>query len=286
MSHSQVLSRLSPYLEGELDPKERARLDEHLRGCADCARALSELRTTVALLRDLPDPEPPSIAPAVMARIENGEAQPARWSRLLSATRPALAPLLAAAAGLAGFLLLTEVHWVGGPEPAGAPLRLAREAPGAAAPAAESPPPARSTAPTDVARSAAPAEAAPRSPVQSAIPEVAFADGASRRPGPRSRAVAPRAAAFGRATPFDLGLARVDRELDELLVAPELVLDELAGLPPAERRVRVDGLARRARQIQVSEAVVARIREAEHPLAQGVADRFEGVLSAESTLGR
>jgi hypothetical protein len=52
--HKRVEEMLSPYLDGELSPKEQARVEKHLARCADCAQNLHTLRQTVALLGQLP----------------------------------------------------------------------------------------------------------------------------------------------------------------------------------------------------------------------------------------
>ncbi len=51
LSCGEVLARLSDYLDAELDPSERAKVDAHLRGCDGCARFGGELRATVRSLR-------------------------------------------------------------------------------------------------------------------------------------------------------------------------------------------------------------------------------------------
>ena len=48
---SQVLERLSDYLDGDVDPELRAKIEEHLRGCEGCARFGGELAATVQALR-------------------------------------------------------------------------------------------------------------------------------------------------------------------------------------------------------------------------------------------
>ena len=55
MNCGQVRTRLGDYLEGDLELSARAQVDEHLGACADCANELQELRSTVALVRTLPD---------------------------------------------------------------------------------------------------------------------------------------------------------------------------------------------------------------------------------------
>jgi anti-sigma factor RsiW len=51
LSCSQVLDRLSDYLDGDLDAAARAQIEEHLRGCEGCARFGGELAATVRALR-------------------------------------------------------------------------------------------------------------------------------------------------------------------------------------------------------------------------------------------
>src|SRR2546425_456149 len=52
------LDQLSAYLDGELDPSDRAHLEAHLPTCAECRTTIDALRATVADLAALPDPEP------------------------------------------------------------------------------------------------------------------------------------------------------------------------------------------------------------------------------------
>lgn len=51
LSCSQVLERLSDYVDGELAADDRARVETHLRGCDACARFGGEFRSTVRALR-------------------------------------------------------------------------------------------------------------------------------------------------------------------------------------------------------------------------------------------
>jgi hypothetical protein len=55
----QWTDRLSEYLDGELDPVERAALETHMAGCPECAEILAGLRRVVAVARALED-RPPS----------------------------------------------------------------------------------------------------------------------------------------------------------------------------------------------------------------------------------
>lgn len=51
LSCGDVLARLSDYLDGDLPPEVRARVEEHLRGCEGCTRFGGEFRSTVRALR-------------------------------------------------------------------------------------------------------------------------------------------------------------------------------------------------------------------------------------------
>ena len=59
MSHRRTKERLSAYMERELPALEHARVRAHLADCVGCRAELEELERVVALLRALPDPEPP-----------------------------------------------------------------------------------------------------------------------------------------------------------------------------------------------------------------------------------
>jgi anti-sigma factor RsiW len=48
---SQVLDRLSDYLDGDVDAGLRRQIEEHLRGCEGCARFGGEFAATVRALR-------------------------------------------------------------------------------------------------------------------------------------------------------------------------------------------------------------------------------------------
>lgn len=83
MNHADVKRQLADYLEGDLDLNDRASVDAHLDGCADCAQEVREMRQTIQLLRSMPEPEqPPMMAANVMRRIRAGETQPSFWQRV------------------------------------------------------------------------------------------------------------------------------------------------------------------------------------------------------------
>jgi len=84
----------------------------HLAECPDCAEELRELRSTVTLLRRLPEANvPPAFAASVMARVRAGETEPSGLlHRLRALATPAFA--LPLAAGLAGLVLLAGLWGV------------------------------------------------------------------------------------------------------------------------------------------------------------------------------
>jgi hypothetical protein len=74
VNHSDIRARMADYLEGDLPLEDRALFDAHLDVCDQCDRELEELQAAIALLRSLPDPEPPDdLVDVVMRRIRAGE---------------------------------------------------------------------------------------------------------------------------------------------------------------------------------------------------------------------
>ena len=57
MSDHNELEQLSAYVDGELDASERAGLEAHVAGCAECTRALDAIRATLTDLATLPVPQ-------------------------------------------------------------------------------------------------------------------------------------------------------------------------------------------------------------------------------------
>lgn len=113
MPYQHPETELIPYLHGELALRDRARVGDHLRECADCTRALGAFGEVVDELRRS-IPEPPALHWAryraelrarLDARAQAGPGTPRWWW-----TRPLP---LALAAGLAGVLAFLALH--GGP---------------------------------------------------------------------------------------------------------------------------------------------------------------------------
>jgi hypothetical protein len=112
MNHEELRRHLSAYLEADLAPGERARIEEHLAGCPECRREYLELRHTVDLLRGLPEPEPPlDLAGRVIARLREGEGRPGGVAKVRAgisriADLPWLRPVAAVALALGALAFL------------------------------------------------------------------------------------------------------------------------------------------------------------------------------------
>lgn len=69
--HRWVPRRVSEYLEGDLDPSGRGRVERHTRDCPECDELLRELETMVAALGSMRGSAGPDIAAAVLARVHD-----------------------------------------------------------------------------------------------------------------------------------------------------------------------------------------------------------------------
>lgn len=109
-----------PYLDSRLDPAARARLEHHLKSCADCRAHLAELRAVLDELNAWPAPEPsPGFTAAVRARVEAAAAEPA--------PRGSWGWVYAGATVLVAAVLLMVVLWQ--PTPPLAPTPPSAESP-------------------------------------------------------------------------------------------------------------------------------------------------------------
>ncbi|MGD0781646.1 MAG: zf-HC2 domain-containing protein [Candidatus Aminicenantales bacterium] len=108
MSCERIQDLLSPYLDGELAPAERAEADEHLAGCSDCAELLARIRAALGAFAAFPEVELNEGLKARLAAIPERTRRRARFS-LDVLFKPALQPVLAAATG---FLMLFSVYMV------------------------------------------------------------------------------------------------------------------------------------------------------------------------------
>ena len=109
MSCQDTRELFSAWVDGEATPAERARVEEHLRACADCRRELDRFRRTLALLRAVE----PARAPAGFAGRVLARARPAPRPRLLERVFLPLGaklPLHAAALAMVGVLVAYVVR--------------------------------------------------------------------------------------------------------------------------------------------------------------------------------
>src|SRR5215471_13675921 len=109
VNHGEWTDKLSDYLDDELPAGERAAVEAHLAGCAECARVLADLKRVVARAQAL-DPRPPQndLWHAVAAQIEyqrGGNVVPFGARRRITLTLAQFAAaavlLIAVSAGLA-----------------------------------------------------------------------------------------------------------------------------------------------------------------------------------------
>ncbi len=257
MNCARIRSHLGDHLEGDLELQLRARVDEHLGRCASCARELSELRSTVALVRSLPAPQPPAeLANEVMQRIGAGEG---RMRRSPAVIRHLLDPRVAAAlaAGLAGFAIFTSVEtsWVQSPE-------VVAVAPPEAVVADQNAIDMWENAPRTLATT------------KRVQPRLAAIERAAAnrfyRPDPRSLVVG----FYGRVDP-DLQQLDLDGQLDRAKLDPRGFLRRLNQVAELERRSRVAPLVVRASRRGDAQAVARRLRDTSHPLASTLAAEFD-----------
>jgi len=121
---------LSAYLDGELSPRERARLEARLATDPELRERLEGLRRTVALVRGLPQVQAPRnflLTPAMVAPVRRRPA-PRRWLAPALTFATTLSAL-ACAAVLMSNLLLSGLGGFGTVAPAAPPREVAQEQP-------------------------------------------------------------------------------------------------------------------------------------------------------------
>ncbi len=111
---------LSAQLDGEDDPGDRVRTDEHLSGCAGCRTWLDRAAVVNRLTRTSPAVPVPDLSEVILAALPPADApEPARRQRLAAALKPAqrqrLAAVLFVALGAVGAIqLVLGLAQVGG----------------------------------------------------------------------------------------------------------------------------------------------------------------------------
>jgi anti-sigma factor RsiW len=75
LDHRWAPDHMSTYLDGELGPSQRRRMERHARECPECRRLLAGLRRMLGALRRLPPPaggaDAVQIAASVRARLRD-----------------------------------------------------------------------------------------------------------------------------------------------------------------------------------------------------------------------
>lgn len=108
--HEEWTDKLSDYRDGELSADERAAVEAHLRGCADCAAVLNELKRVVARAQTagnaVPRPPQADLWAGIAERIDRGNltAFAPRPPRRIAVTLPQLAAAALVVAAVSGGL--------------------------------------------------------------------------------------------------------------------------------------------------------------------------------------
>jgi hypothetical protein len=112
-SHDFAAARLSDYVDDELSPEERAAVDEHLRGCAECRQLLAELEAVAARARVLSDVSPRSdLWPGIAARLDTSAQRAPRVLEMRDGRRFSFTLPQLVAAGLALMVLSGGMVWL------------------------------------------------------------------------------------------------------------------------------------------------------------------------------
>jgi anti-sigma factor RsiW len=67
--HHYAAEHYSAYLDDDLSPAEKARVEAHVGICPECTKVLAALRRTLEGLRGLRDVEAPGVADSVIDRL-------------------------------------------------------------------------------------------------------------------------------------------------------------------------------------------------------------------------
>jgi hypothetical protein len=284
------------YLEGDLDLTRSALLDAHLDACSECSREFAEMRGTIALLRNLSDPEPPPfLVERVMARIRDGEGRRTVGDRLRDFFGSLASPQIALPATALGVGLLMATGVVdpaaisferllgnsGGSQMAvelpTVPHRVARveatrtssQAPAVApAPRVRIGLPGQGTGRSSALSQLASNGAAPRqitrwSPrsVRNPIGDTSLTMNVANNMG-RSAGTGERPLASGSAFRAEAGesAAAMDQRLDAMIRQPALFAADFSGRSIVEQEALLRGLAQRAAEQGRGEEVLAALR--------------------------
>ena len=272
MNCPRVRAQLGDYLEGDLELRTRTQVNEHLAGCASCAAELRELRSTVALLRALPDPTAPErLSEQVMARIQAGED---RTRRLPAVVRRVFDPRVAAplAAGIAGLVWFGTLDGSG----FGSPMETVGALSAEQVAIAKDREMWENTPQTLASRTQA-----QRRRERLAMPRLVGIERTARSRFFHPEVEVAGVGFFGR-TDADLQNLDLDRQLDRALHNPMGFVRRVGAIEEAGRRSTVAPLAVLARRRGDAAAVAIRLRDTSDPLGIQLAAQFEprGQLAA------
>ena len=112
MTCERIEELLSAYLEGELAAAEKAEVEAHLAGCAECSGLAALLREALAAAAAFPEVEPSPQLLAGLYAIPEAKREKKRFLRPVFdwLGRPALQPVYAAATGLLIVLSFVLFH--------------------------------------------------------------------------------------------------------------------------------------------------------------------------------
>jgi len=80
MEHNDVRHKLSEYIDGSSSLEEREKIETHLKTCAECSEALSELRKTIEHVKAVEEIEPPAwMKQKIMAKVREEATKKKGW---------------------------------------------------------------------------------------------------------------------------------------------------------------------------------------------------------------
>lgn len=85
MTHDEIKRSVSAYYDGELSPEETGEVSAHLAGCAECAKALAELKALSGGIKAAPPAPPAALQARVLAAARAGEKKRSRAPVALAA---------------------------------------------------------------------------------------------------------------------------------------------------------------------------------------------------------
>lgn len=108
MTEHTPREQLSAYVDEQVVPHERRRIEAHLQGCEFCRAAVAELRRTIALIRGLePVPAPMELRAAVRRLLDSeARARPGMWAWILGSRGLPVGRSLRMAGAVAAILLV------------------------------------------------------------------------------------------------------------------------------------------------------------------------------------